>query len=146
MTITQAELKEGNSWSFAPIVLSKADIIRFAAYNDPQPIHLEENAAKASIFGGLVAPGLQPYIAWHTRDWVKAVQGHFICGFGLDKVRFFKPVRPEMPLLPVLHIEAVEPEPAHRRQRVTWRVSFLDTSNRQVGFVVFLTYHQRSPH
>jgi len=32
----------------------------FAAEFDPQPFHLEETAARASIFGGLAASG------WHT--------------------------------------------------------------------------------
>ena len=35
-------------------------IIAFARLYDPQPFHLDEDAAKATIYGGLVASG------WHT--------------------------------------------------------------------------------
>lgn len=36
------------------------DIKRFAAKYDPQPFHMDEEAAKSSLFGGLCASG------WHT--------------------------------------------------------------------------------
>jgi len=39
---------------------TKDDIIAFARAYDPQPFHLDEVAAKASLFGGLCASG------WHT--------------------------------------------------------------------------------
>lgn len=42
------------------------DIIRFAAKFDPQPFHLDAQAAKTSLFGGLCASG------WHTAaGWMK---------------------------------------------------------------------------
>ncbi|PTM92663.1 MaoC family dehydratase [Mycoplana dimorpha] len=42
------------------------DIIRFARKFDPQPFHLDAEAAKQSLFGGLCASG------WHTcAGWMK---------------------------------------------------------------------------
>src|SRR5450631_4029064 len=40
--------------------IDTAQIKAFARQFDPQPFHLDEEAAKASLFGGLVASG------WHT--------------------------------------------------------------------------------
>jgi acyl dehydratase len=40
--------------------IEKERIKTFAAEFDPQPFHLDEQAASSSIFGGLVASG------WHT--------------------------------------------------------------------------------
>jgi acyl dehydratase len=40
--------------------VSREDIKRFATEFDPQPFHLDETAAKASVFRGLAASG------WHT--------------------------------------------------------------------------------
>ncbi len=43
-----------------------AEIIRFATKFDPQPFHLDEEAAKNSVFGGLCASG------WHTASmWMR---------------------------------------------------------------------------
>jgi acyl dehydratase len=81
------------------IVLS-ADVIKdFARRYDPQPIHLDEEAAKRSIVGGLCASG------FHTC----CLMMRMLCdGFllrsaslgapGLEEVRWVKPVRPGMEL------------------------------------------------
>jgi acyl dehydratase len=46
--------------STAPVTVTAERIKSFAAEFDPQPFHLDEDAAKASFFGGLAASG------WHT--------------------------------------------------------------------------------
>jgi acyl dehydratase len=67
----------------------------FAAEFDPQPYHLDEEAAKQSIFGGLAASG------WHTaaltmrllvESELKPAGG--ILGAGFDEFRWPLPVRP----------------------------------------------------
>ena len=75
--------------------VEKDDIIAFARKFDPQYFHLDEEAARHSIFGGLVASG------WHTaamtmrllteRDTVPA--GGSV-GLGCDEMRWPIPVRP----------------------------------------------------
>lgn len=46
--------------STAPVTVTAERIKAFAAEFDPQPFHLDEDAAKTSFFGGLAASG------WHT--------------------------------------------------------------------------------
>jgi acyl dehydratase len=50
----------GSTNKTGSIVVDKARMMAFAAEFDPQPFHLDEAAAKASIFGGLSASG------WYT--------------------------------------------------------------------------------
>ena len=68
---------------------------RFAAEFDPQPFHLDEDAARATLFGGLAASG------WHTAAMtmrllvesdLKPAGG--IIGAGFDEFRWPRPVRP----------------------------------------------------
>src|SRR6476646_3807118 len=54
------DLYVGQRFTSAPHHLDAEQIKRFAAEYDPQPFHLDEEAAKASLFGGLAASG------WHT--------------------------------------------------------------------------------
>jgi acyl dehydratase len=54
------DLYVGQRFTSAPHKLDADQIKRFAAEYDPQPFHLDEEAAKGSIFGGLAASG------WHT--------------------------------------------------------------------------------
>jgi len=39
--------------------LTRDDILEFPGATDPQPMHLDEEAAKRSIYGGLIASGWQ---------------------------------------------------------------------------------------
>jgi acyl dehydratase len=75
--------------------LDAAAIKRFAQEFDPQPFHLDEEAAKKSLFGGLAASG------WHTACLTmrllvdsdfKAANG--LIGAGFDALRWPMPVRP----------------------------------------------------
>ena len=49
------DLHVGQRFTSASQVLDKAQIKRFASQFDPQPFHLDEVAAKATVFGGLAA-------------------------------------------------------------------------------------------
>jgi acyl dehydratase len=79
----------------ARVRVEKAEIIAFAKKFDPQPFHLDEEAARKSIFGRLVASG------WHTaaltmslvaRSEYRAVGGTI--GLGFDGLRWPIPVLP----------------------------------------------------
>ncbi|MDR5748304.1 MaoC family dehydratase [Caballeronia sp. LZ029] len=54
------DLKAGMQFESPEFLVSEGDIRRFASEFDPQPFHLDEAAAKASVFRGLAASG------WHT--------------------------------------------------------------------------------
>ncbi len=75
--------------------IDKAQIIAFAEQFDPQPYHLDEEAAKKSPFKGLAASG------WHTAAITMRllVDGEFkpaggILGVGFDQLSWPRPVRP----------------------------------------------------
>ena len=53
------DLQEGETLSTDRLTISKQDILEFAADFDPQPYHLDSDAADDSIFGGLCASGWQ---------------------------------------------------------------------------------------
>jgi acyl dehydratase len=75
--------------------VDKAQIVDFAKQFDPQPYHLDEEAAKNSPFKGLAASG------WHTAAITMRllVGGQFkpaggILGVGFDQLSWPRPVRP----------------------------------------------------
>jgi acyl dehydratase len=59
MTLYLEDLAVGQAFRSEPRVVTLEEIIRFARDNDPQYFHLDAEAAKASLFGGLVASGWQ---------------------------------------------------------------------------------------
>ena len=54
------DMKIGDVREFGSYHFTKENIVRFAQKYDPQPFHIDEEAAKKSLFGGLCASG------WHT--------------------------------------------------------------------------------
>lgn len=85
----------GLSFGSGTVRIDTDQIVRFAAEFDPQPFHLDEEAARDTIFEGLAASG------WHTAALTMKllVEGDFkpaggIIGVGFDELRWPRPVRP----------------------------------------------------
>ena len=75
--------------------VDKDEIIAFAKQFDPQPFHVDEAAAKASMYGGLIASG------WHTVALVMRMMcdsymldSASLGSPGIDNLKWLKPVRP----------------------------------------------------
>ena len=89
------DFKVGDTSPIGQKLVDKDELIAFAKTYDPQPFHIDEEAAKASIFGGLIASG------WHTCSMVMRMMvdsylrdSASLGSPGLDNVRWLKPVRP----------------------------------------------------
>jgi len=76
-------------------LITRSEIIAFAAEYDPQPMHLDEAAARANIFGGLIASG------WHSccilmrmlsDDFIG--DASFMGAPGVEEVNWLSPIRP----------------------------------------------------
>lgn len=83
-------------------LVTKDEIIEFGTRFDPLPFHMDEEAAKQSIYGGLTAPGvLTQCIA--VKLISQSLPPSAVIGIvGKDEVKFPVAVRPDMRL----HIEA----------------------------------------
>jgi acyl dehydratase len=88
------DLTEGERLHCRPVMMTQETIIDFAKRFDPQPFHIDEDAANKSIFNGLVASSLHTLSAC-TRVVVEA-QGEvaILSGVGMDEVKMLNPVRP----------------------------------------------------
>jgi acyl dehydratase len=74
--------------------LTEDDIIAFARQWDPQPFHIDPEAAKQSIYGGLIASGWQTALLT-MRLMVDNLINHMDGqgSPGVENIRFRKPVR-----------------------------------------------------
>jgi acyl dehydratase len=121
--------------------------LAFAAEFDPQPFHLDEAAARRSIFGELTVSG------WHTaaatmrllvQSELKPVGG--IVGAGLDELRWPRPVRPGDELR--VECEVIEVRPSKSRPEqglIKLRATTLNQHGKPVMvYVVNLVVPRRS--
>ncbi|MEQ1615912.1 MAG: MaoC family dehydratase [Hyphomicrobiaceae bacterium] len=90
------DLVVGTTVQLGSSTVSKQEIIAYAQAFDPQPLHLDEEAAKASMIGRLCASG------WHSC----AILMRLLCDSflleaaslgspGIEEVKFLKPVFPD---------------------------------------------------
>jgi acyl dehydratase len=89
------DFQPGHTAEYGPRLVTREEIIAFAAQYDPQPMHLDEAAGQKSLLGGLGASG------WHNCG----IMMRMICdGFmlnsasmgagGVEEVNWLRPIRP----------------------------------------------------
>ena len=89
------DLLPGSERDLGTITPTREEIIAFASQFDPQPFHLDDAAAKASVFGSLCASG------WHTCAMAMRLmvtnflhQSSSLGSPGLENLQWKKPVLP----------------------------------------------------
>ena len=90
-----AEISLGETHNSHGRTVTKAEIIEFATQFDPQPFHIDEEAARSSIFGGIVASGVHTFgICQRLATEVFYADIAMLVGRGVDDLRFYKPTYP----------------------------------------------------
>ena len=89
------DIDAGETHDLGSYTADREELIEFASRYDPQPIHVDPEAARGTMFGGLIASG------WHTGGSCMALltEGFLndtasVGSFGLDELRWPSPVRP----------------------------------------------------
>jgi acyl dehydratase len=124
----------GQKFASGQLKVDRERIKSFAAEFDPQPFHLNEEAALESVFKGLAASG------WHTaamtmrllvESELKPAGG--IVGVGFDEFRWPSPVRPDDTLHLEIKVLAVRPSKSRPDQGVIKvKTTTLNQSNEAV--------------
>jgi acyl dehydratase len=107
-----------------PYVVTREELLDFARKFDPQPFHLDEEAAKKTHFGGLVTSGWHTAAMAHRMLVMDLLNDTASLGSpGVDELRWLKPVRPGDSLR--LRIEVLELMPSRSRpERGSIRFAF----------------------
>jgi acyl dehydratase len=105
MTLTFEDFKPGHFGTFGPRHVTREEIIAFAAEYDPQPMHLDEEAAKHTLLRGLAASG------WHLCSlMMRILYDGFIHrtaslgGPGIDELKWLSPLRPGDDITVDIHV------------------------------------------
>ena len=92
---TFEDFEAGQVYELGSTTVTEDEIVDFARQFDPQPFHLDAEAAKDSDFGGLIASG------WHTGAmWMRLYVDSLLGGgsgqgsSGIEELRWLAPVRP----------------------------------------------------
>ncbi|MFQ5775212.1 MAG: MaoC family dehydratase [Kiloniellaceae bacterium] len=85
------------------VTVSEGQILDFALKYDPQPFHLDKEAAAESPYGGLIASGFHTLaLAFRAFLHANVINDCSLGSPGMDELRWLRPVRPG----DTLHTEA----------------------------------------
>ena len=128
----------GQIQNFGAYEVTEEEIIEFAEKYDPQFFHLDHEAAKQSLFGGLCASG------WHTCSMTMAMMvanmdknGRSLGSPGIDNLRWLRPVYPGDVLS--VQMEVMDTRPSKSRPNIGILVSKVSVSNHKEEVVMEFT-------
>src|SRR6059058_6090390 len=108
------DLRPGEVFDLGEDTIREDEILEFARRFDAQPFHVDREAARQSMYGGLIASG------WHTASFF---MGLLVRGLlldvaslgspGIDELRWLKPVRPGDTLRARLSVVGARPSTKH---------------------------------
>jgi acyl dehydratase len=142
------DFRPGDVSEFGDLEMTEAEILAFAGRYDPQVFHIDPEAAKANIYGGVIASG------WHTAAaMMRLLVENFIPpraslgSPGVDELRWLRPVRPG----DRLRVRVTVQDAAASRSRPDRGVvrSFIEVLNQQGEVVMtlrgMLLFRRRPP-
>lgn len=95
MTTFFDDLTPGRTVELGSVEVTEDEIVEFATRFDPQPFHVDREAAAATMFGGIIASG------WHTCSMAMRLlvdgllaDSASIGSPGMEQIRWLAPVRP----------------------------------------------------
>jgi acyl dehydratase len=110
MTTYYEDIEPGDTEEYGGREVEKQEMVEFAEKYDPQPFHVDEEAARESFFGGLVASGwftasvvMRMTVDHHLGDWAS------MGALGVGDLRWHRPVYPGDTLS--VRTEVTEKEP-----------------------------------
>lgn len=142
------DFRTGDRFVTGGITLTESDIIDFALRYDPQPFHLDANAASESAFGGLIASGFHT-LALCFRLFIQGgiLSDASMGSPGIDELRWRSPVRPGDTLHTAVEVEdTIHSKSRPDRGIVRFRYSAINQHGEEVlSFVLNHLLKRRQP-
>ena len=141
------DFRVGETDELGSYTMTEGEIVAFARKYDPQPFHVDPQAARASIFGGLIASG------WHTcgilmRLSAEAAQREHAAATGspgVDSCRWLRPVRPGDTLRGFTEVLDMQPSRTKPLGFVRRRMEMLNQHGDVVLSIVGVSMYRRRP-
>ncbi len=141
------ELKVGDRFESHGYTLTEADMIDFARNYDPQPFHLDVEAAKHTNHGGLIASGFQTLaVGFRMLYQTGFITSANLGGVGCDELRWPRAVRPGDTIRTVGEIlELIPSKSKPDRGVVKYRFTVLNQKEEEVLTATFIIMVKRKP-
>ena len=121
------------------VTLSESQILDFALTYDPQPFHIDKEAAVETPYGGIIASGFQTLaLAFRMFYQEKIISACALGSPGMAELRWLAPVRPGDTLSTHAEIKRKQPSKS-RPDRGRVEMAFAVRNQRDEEVMTFLT-------
>jgi acyl dehydratase len=142
------DFEVGDRFEFGEREVTADEIVEFARKYDPQPFHVDREAAEDSHFGRLVASGMHT-LAVTMRIAVDGFYGDVenVAGKGMDDVQFRRPLLPGAVVRVTSTVleKANAGRPEHGTLRSEWVVTDLNTDEVVLSLEMSEILQRRNP-
>jgi len=107
------DLRVGMEWELPEVTIDRERMMDFARLYDPLPLHLDENYAKNTRFGGLIAPGVMSFMSIWAKFVELGVFGDQLVAGLSTKIEWMKPVYPDDILKATIRISDIQRRSVH---------------------------------
>ncbi len=129
------DLEQGMTGDLGPRTITREQILAFGRDYDPQPFHIDEEAARASPFGGLIASGWQTAAICQRMIVEGMLKNTASQGSpGIEGLRWLLPVRPGDAL--TVRYQIVEKLPSQSKPELRGRIKLHYEIRNQTGATV----------
>ncbi len=140
------DFKPGDRFEGRGYTFTESEIIDFALRYDPQPIHIDIEAAKEGPFGGLIASGFQTmaivFRLIYQTGWFSSAS---LGGPGMDNLRWHKPVRPGDTLRAFAEVKEVRPSKSKPdRGLLIYELSAVNQKGETIMTATLMSFLKRS--
>ena len=137
-----SDLEENKMYDLGTVALSEQEIIDFAKAFDPLDFHIDPEAARKSIFRGIIASGPHIFTLVHRTQWIPRFGHTVIAGMEVTNWKFVKPVYPGMPVHSTVTIKKISANPQKKHAAVTWLYEFRDQKDELVQTLEMTVLHK----
>lgn len=107
------DIKLGTTLDIAPVVIEKQKMLDFARLYDNIPLHTDEEYAKKTRFGGLIAPGVMSFMSVWAQYLKIDLFGEELIAGKSTKIEWLKPVYADDVLTGRAEVTALIPRSSH---------------------------------
>ena len=136
------KIKPDQKFDLGTIILSEQDIIDFAKAFDPLDFHVDKEAAKKTIFKGLIASGPHIFNLIYRREWLPRFGKTVICGMGVNNWKFIKPVYAGQKIGAELTVLSIKPMAEMTGNAVSWLFEFKNEKGEMVQVLQMEVMHR----
>lgn len=139
-----SEIILGKKYNLGETILSEQEIISFARQFDPLPFHTNPEAAKKSIFKGLIASGPHLFYKVYLKEFLPRFGKTVLCGMGVTNWKFIKPVYANQKVSAELTVLSMTPDEKTGGVIVSWYFEFKNEQKETIQIMQMEVMHRLS--